>query len=215
MVVLWRLATCSVSFRSHLLQILSLLGFLLVGLSSSAACSIEGYEDNSPVCALMESARINKPNVIVIVADDLGWADISAFGNPRSITPNLQFLAKNGVSFTDFYVAAPICSPSRAGFMTGISPLRLGITDTLHPSSPQGYDYNSVDKLDPKYDTITSMFHRNGYAVGISANGILLPTFKPHICRNMELMRILPMGLPMPLGKLLSLKLLTIITLEK
>ncbi len=180
--VLPRLAICLIRFKLYLLQLLFLFFGLFIFSFPSSACGIEGYKDDSQVCALLESAKKNKPNVIVIVADDLGWADISAFGNPRSITPNLQFLAKNGVSFTDFYVSAPICSPSRAGFMTGISPLRLGITDTLHPSSPKGYDYNSVDKLDPKYDTITSMFHRNGYAVGHFGKWHLASDFQaPHL----------------------------------
>jgi arylsulfatase A-like enzyme len=67
-----------------------------------------------------------KPNVVVILADDLGYADVSAYGGTRIATPNIDRIAKSGVIFTDGYAAAPVCSPSRAGLNTGRHPDRFG-----------------------------------------------------------------------------------------
>jgi arylsulfatase A-like enzyme len=67
-----------------------------------------------------------KPNIIVILADDLGYADISSYGGKRIATPNIDRIAKSGVIFTDGYSAAPVCSPSRAGLNTGRHPDRFG-----------------------------------------------------------------------------------------
>ena len=61
-----------------------------------------------------------RPNIVVILADDLGYADISSYGGTRIATPNIDRIAKGGVAFTDAYSAAPVCSPSRAGLNTGI-----------------------------------------------------------------------------------------------
>ena len=75
-------------------------------------------------------ATSDRPNVVLIVADDLGWADISP-NNPDTFyeTPNLQRLADRGVRFTQAYAAAPVCSPTRASLMTGRHPARLRTTD--------------------------------------------------------------------------------------
>jgi hypothetical protein len=64
------------------------------------------------------------PNVIFILADDLGWGDLGCYGNKRIRTPNLDGLAKRGTLFTQFYVNGSVCSPSRAAFMTGQFPAR-------------------------------------------------------------------------------------------
>ena len=72
-----------------------------------------------------------KPNIIFILADDLGWADLGCTGSTFYETPNLDRLAKEGMRFTDAYAAAPVCSPTRASILTGKYPARLGITDWL------------------------------------------------------------------------------------
>ncbi len=68
------------------------------------------------------------PNVILIVADDLGWSDLGCYGGDLVETPNIDQLAKNGVRFTDFYSASPVCSPTRASILTGKHPARLHMT---------------------------------------------------------------------------------------
>lgn len=72
-----------------------------------------------------------KPNFIVILADDLGYNDLSCYGSPLIKTPNLDRMAKEGVRFTSFYVGAPVCTPSRAAFLTGCYPPRVGMGDDL------------------------------------------------------------------------------------
>jgi arylsulfatase A-like enzyme len=78
------------------------------------------------------------PNVVIILADDLGWADLGCYGSKYHRTPNLDALAKPGVRFTDAYAAAPVCSPTRASILTGKYPPRLNLTDWLsgRPDSP-------------------------------------------------------------------------------
>src|SRR5688572_25812076 len=68
-----------------------------------------------------------KQNIILILADDLGWADLSCYGNTFNETPNIDRMAKQGVRFTQFY-AGPVCSPTRASIQSGQNQARVGIT---------------------------------------------------------------------------------------
>src|ERR1700691_3918101 len=70
---------------------------------------------------------VTKPNVIVILTDDQGTADLHIAGATDLETPHLDALARRGVRFTQFYAAAPVCSPSRAGLLTGRYPVRAGM----------------------------------------------------------------------------------------
>src|SRR3954471_14651919 len=72
-----------------------------------------------------------KLNVVLILADDLGWADLGCYGSKYHKTPHLDHLAASGARFTDAYAAAPICSPTRAALLTGKYPARLNLTDWL------------------------------------------------------------------------------------
>lgn len=69
----------------------------------------------------------SRPNIIIILADDLGWGDLSCYGHPSIHTPNLDRLASQGMRFTDFYSTAEVCTPSRAALMTGRYPIRSGM----------------------------------------------------------------------------------------
>ena len=73
----------------------------------------------------------NRPNIVFLLADDMGWGDLGCYGHPYTKTPHLDRLAKQGILFTSFYVTGPSCSPSRAGFMTGRFPDSLGIHSAL------------------------------------------------------------------------------------
>ena len=73
-----------------------------------------------------QTSGSTKPNVVVIVADDLGWSDVSTYGLKRVSTPNIDRIAKNGVAFTNGYTAASVCSVARAGLLTGRYPQRFG-----------------------------------------------------------------------------------------
>jgi len=98
-------------------------------------------------------------NIIFILADDLGYAELGAYGNTFNETPNLDILAKEGVKFNRFYAAAPVCSPYRAALMTGKYPARLGITDYLRPNAPEHLGLSET--------TMAEMFQQNGYRTGI------------------------------------------------
>ncbi|MBT7536230.1 MAG: sulfatase-like hydrolase/transferase, partial [Verrucomicrobia bacterium] len=71
-------------------------------------------------------AGTGKPNIIYIMTDDLGYGDLGCYGQQRIKTPQIDQLAEEGMRFTDFYMAAPMCSPSRAAMMTGCYPQRIG-----------------------------------------------------------------------------------------
>src|SRR5262245_46108416 len=81
------------------------------------------------VASAAEPAR--KPNVVLIVADDLGQRDLQCYGSKFYRTPNIDRLALEGMRFTDYYAACPVCSPTRASLMTGQYPARLNLTDWL------------------------------------------------------------------------------------
>ena len=78
------------------------------------------------------------PNIVVIMADDLGWRDLHGYGNELVDTPHLDQLAREGMKFTDAYAASPVCSPTRASMMTGQSPARLHLTNHA-PGHPDGF----------------------------------------------------------------------------
>ena len=96
-----------------------------------------------------------KPNVILINCDDLGYGDLGCYGSKANKTPYLDKLAENGIKFTSFYAASPVCSPSRAALMTGCYPARVGINRVLFPGEPYG--------LDPGEFTMPKLFKNAGY----------------------------------------------------
>src|SRR5688572_9488199 len=78
----------------------------------------------------------DRPNFVVIWCDDLGYGDLGCFGHAAIKTPRLDRLASEGIRFTDCYAAAPVCSSSRAGLMTGRCPARSGIYDWIPADQP-------------------------------------------------------------------------------
>jgi len=111
-----------------------------------------------------------RPNVILIVADDLGWADLGCCGSKFHQSPNLDKLAAQGMRFTEAYAAAPVCSPTRAALMTGKSPARLGMTRHLAPrAQPSGklVEPPQPAALAPGETTVAEVLKRQGYATGI------------------------------------------------
>lgn len=109
-------------------------------------CILPGMSSASPPA---------KPNIVVLLCDDLGYGDLSCFAHPTIQSPNLDRLATQGMKLTHCYSASPVCSPSRAGLMTGRSPNRLGIRDWI-PA-------NSSVFLRPGEVTLASLLRRAGY----------------------------------------------------
>src|SRR5262245_22154229 len=112
----------------------------------------------------------HNPNVVMIVADDLGWADLGCYGSKYHKTPHLDRLAASGLRFTQAYAAAPVCSPTRAAIMTGKYPARVGITDWL-PGRPDRPDQKLlrppiVTDLPASEVTLAAAFKKAGYVTG-------------------------------------------------
>ena len=82
--------------------------------------------------------KTDKPNVILINCDDLGYGDIGCYGSDINSTPHIDRMAGEGLKLTDFYMASPVCSPSRAAMLTGCYPQRVGIPAVLMPTSEIG-----------------------------------------------------------------------------
>lgn len=99
------------------------------------------------------------PNVVLVLADDLGWFELNCYGNRFNETPHLDRLAAEGMRFTETYAAAPVCSPDRVALMTGMFPVRTGITDYLRPDDPK--------HLRPALVTVAEGFKAAGYATGM------------------------------------------------
>jgi uncharacterized sulfatase len=115
------------------------------------------------MCLLLSAA--GKPNIIVVLIDDMGWGDFSCFGNREAKTPNIDRLAAEGMKFTQFYVSAPICSPSRCGLLTGQYPQRWSITSYLN-NRADNKRRGVADWLDVKAPTLARILKSGGYATG-------------------------------------------------
>lgn len=124
---------------------------------------------------VLQAADATKPNVLFIIADDLGWGDLRCYGNQVVDTPTLDELAKTGVRFTDHYSPSPLCAPARAGFLTGRFNHRTGAVDV--PSN------RGLDRLDLSEKTFGDYFRHAGYAtalVGKWHNGLYWRDYLPH-----------------------------------
>lgn len=99
------------------------------------------------LCLLLAStaaAQAPRPNIVFILADDLGWGDLGSYGARDIVTPSIDRLATDGVRFTDFYAVANTCSPSRAALMTGRYPARSGVNAVLFHDTPEGLPHREV-----------------------------------------------------------------------
>jgi len=106
-----------------------------------------------------EARPPERPNIILVLADDLGYSELGCYGNEFNETPVLDRLAARGMRFTDAYAAAPVCSPYRASLLAGQWPARVGITDYLRPDDPK---HLSTDHV-----TLAEALKAGGYATGM------------------------------------------------
>ena len=130
----------------------------------------------------LHASAAQKPNVIFILADDLGWSDTTLYGTTKFYqTPNIERLAKRGVTFTRAYSASPLCSPTRSAILTGLSPARTGITaPNAHlpevilqaevgkqaPPNEKSISPSVVTRLQTSYPTLPRSLKDAGYATG-------------------------------------------------
>ena len=110
-----------------------------------------------------QAAVPSRPNIVILFADDLGYGDLASYGHPYNRTPNLDAMAAQGQRWTDFYVAAPVCSPSRGALMTGKLPNRSGLygrnINVMFPGDTVG--------IPPDEVTLAEALQARGYATGI------------------------------------------------
>ena len=141
---------------------------LCVGWSVIAASALghQGKEES-------EKRASKVPNIVLIMADDLGWKDLHCYGNEQVDTPNLDRLATQGLLFTDAYSASPVCTPTRAALMTGESPARLNITNHAGGHAPN-FQKEGTDLATPTWlrylplerVTLAEQLKQAGYATG-------------------------------------------------
>ena len=126
---------------------------------------------------MLSAQSENPPNFVVVFCDDLGYGDIGSFGHPLIQTPNIDRMAVEGQKWTQFYVADPVCTPSRAGLLTGRYPIRNGMTSSkrhvFFPDSPNGLPLEEL--------TIAEILKPQGYTSAVIGKWHLghLPKFLP------------------------------------
>lgn len=121
------------------------------------------------------SSPENLPNILLINADDLGYGDLSVYGSRSIHTPYLDQMAAEGVRLTNFYATAPLCSPSRAGLLSGRYPVRTLVTMPLYPAgSPMDLTFNiggvypyGVRGIPEDEVLLPEVLHRRGYRTGM------------------------------------------------
>ncbi|WP_253158120.1 sulfatase [Stieleria tagensis] len=129
------------------------------------AASLMGQTNTESVAA----KPTGPPNIVMLLADDLGWTGLGCYGSDFYETPNLDALAGSGVKFTDAYAACTVCSPTRASVMTGKYPARLHLTDFI---AGQNRPYakmripNWTKRLQPQQQTIAELLREAGYRTG-------------------------------------------------
>lgn len=116
-------------------------------------------------CIGLSNEATTRPNIILVFIDDMGWADLSCFGNKEAKTPNIDRMAAEGIAFEQFYVNSPICSPSRVAISTGQYPQRWNITSYL--DNRRGNKQRGMANwLDPKAPMLARSLKEAGYATG-------------------------------------------------
>lgn len=130
----------------------------------------------SCLCFIQQTFALNQPNVVFIFVDDQGYYDLGCYGASEVETAHIDKMAAEGTRFTDYYAAAPICSPSRAGLLTGCYPRRVGNHIWVHRA-------DSHTGLHPDELTLAELFRENGYATACIGKWHL-GFHKPFLPRN-------------------------------
>lgn len=128
--------------------------FLKTSGAGAAALALPGLFPNGPSLSGLRS-----PNIVIIYTDDQGYSDVGAFGAKDFETPNLDRMAADGMRFTSFYVAQPVCSASRAALLTGCYPNRIGISGALGPNAKHGINAQEL--------TLAELCKSKGYATAV------------------------------------------------
>lgn len=150
----------------HRMNRRTMLGVLGAGMAG-------GWVSHKTAATNMAESDKRPPNIIVIFADDLGYGDLGCYGAEKIRTPRLDAMAAEGMRFTDFYCSAAVCSPSRAGLLTGRYHVRMGINTVFFPQSQDGLDDTEI--------TVAELLREQGYATACIGKWHLghLPQYLP------------------------------------
>src|SRR5262249_7921766 len=118
------------------------------------------------VAAALAQRAAGPPNIVIILADDLGYGDPGSSASPTIRPPRLDAMAAEGQKWTNFYVQ-PVCSPSRAALLTGRLPIRSGMYGSASGAAPKVIRDNAADGLPPEEITIAEVLKSRGYATAI------------------------------------------------
>ena len=103
------------------------------------------------------AARSIAPNIVLILADDLGWRDLGCYGSTFHKTPSIDALARRGMRFTQAYAANPLCSPTRASILTGLYPARIGITSPVCHLKEEIFEEKLQEKAGPAAKVLSAV----------------------------------------------------------
>jgi len=129
---------------------------LILGVFPALAALLAVTAALAPAARALAANADRPPNIVLIFTDDQGYQDLGCFGSPLIKTPHLDKMAAEGMRFTSFYSASSVCSPSRAGLLTGCYPVRVNVPRVLFPGSKTG--------LNPEEITIADLLKTKGYA---------------------------------------------------
>jgi arylsulfatase A-like enzyme len=140
---------------------------LNVSAKSGLTCALillahQGSAAEKPSIRKNQSASVERPNVIVIMTDDQGWGDVSYIGTKDIRTPHIDNLASEGIVFNRFYANSPVCSPTRAAFLTGRYPSYVGVPGVIRTDEAISWGY-----FDPAAVTLGDMFSQAGYQTAL------------------------------------------------
>jgi arylsulfatase A-like enzyme len=141
----------------------SLLAGVALAVGAGSVPALAGPDVKEVAPASVPAKPAARPNILFILVDDMGFADLSIMGNRKIQTPNIDRIAREGVLMTQFYDPAPICSASRAGFLTGRFPGELNFISYISGRESNA-QLGQADWLDPKLPNIASMLKGAGYA---------------------------------------------------
>ncbi|BDD11612.1 arylsulfatase (plasmid) [Fulvitalea axinellae] len=127
---------------------------LLASMAATTSMSCAPADKNTEAKKTASVALPNNPNIVFILADDLGYGDLGCYGSPRNLTPSLDKMAKEGMRFTQFYAGSAVCTPTRVSVLTGKYPLRFNVKS--HFNDREMY-------LQPEAKTIPQFLRKSGY----------------------------------------------------
>ena len=139
--------------------VLAVKAFLAVAAVIAAMAVLPACRSGESPGGRSPESEVQLPNIVFIYCDDLGYGDLACFGSSLNRTPHIDRMAAEGMKFTEFYSASPVCSPSRAALLTGRIPQRMGINGVFFPRSYTGMPVKEI--------TIADVLKTKGYATGV------------------------------------------------